>query len=262
MEQVMDDPLIVLKFGGTALGSSRRIRLAARRLIAWHHRGFRVVAVASATGHTTDRIARRLAAVGASPAEEPGPETDRALATGELLSSALLAAALLALGAPARSLSGRDAGLLASGPWGAAVLEDFDPEPLEVLLRAGLIPVIAGFQAGTSSGDLITLGRGASDLSAVFLAARLVAAECHIVTDVAGVFDRDPRREPGAVRLARLSPAALSTLAESGAQVVHLRAAQLALMEQVPLRVYRWDASRRGEPGSFVVSEVPDRAAG
>jgi len=258
----MDGPLIVLKFGGTALGSSRRIRLAARRLIAWHSRGFGVIAVASATGHTTDRISRRLAAVGANPAAAPGPETDRALATGELLSAALLAAALLVQGGPARSLSGRGAGLLASGPWGAAVLEDLNPEPLELLLGAGVIPVVAGFQAGTCSGDLITLGRGASDLSAVFLAARLAAAECHIITDVAGVFDRDPRHEPGAVRLARLTPAALATLAESGAQVVHRRAAQLAHKEQVSLRVYRWDASLGGEPGSLVAcSPGPDRAA-
>jgi len=251
----MNGPLIVLKFGGTALGSSRRIRAAARRLIAWRSRGFGVVAVASATGHTTDRISRRLAAVGADPTLVPGPETDRALATGELLSTALLAAALQGLGAPARSLSGRAAGLLANGPWGAAVLEDLTPQPLELLLGAGVIPVVAGFQAGTRSGELITLGRGASDLSAVFLAARLAAAECHIITDVAGVFDRDPRREPGAVRLARLTPATLSTLAESGAQVVHRRAAQLALAEQVSLRVYRWDASLGGEPGSLVVSD-------
>ena len=258
----MDSPRLVLKFGGTALGSSRRIRLAARRLIAWHRRGFGVIAVASATGHTTDRISRRLAAVGADPADGPCLETDRAFATGELLSSALLAAALEAQGVRARSLSGRGAGLLARGPWGAAVLEDLDPKPVELLLGAGVIPVIAGFQAGTSSGDLITLGRGASDLSAVFLAARLLATECHIITDVAGVFDRDPRLEPGAVRLARLSAAALATLAESGAQVVHLRAAQLARTARVPLRVYRWDASRRGEPGSLVLSEVPETVAG
>ena len=118
----MNGPLIVLKFGGTALGSSRRIRVAARRLSAWRRRGFGVIAVASATGHTTDRIFRRLEAVGADPGLVPGPETDRALATGELLSSALLAAALEAQGTPARSLSGRGAGLLAGGSWGAAVL--------------------------------------------------------------------------------------------------------------------------------------------
>ena len=251
----MNGPLLVLKFGGTALGSSRRIRVAARRLMAWHSRGFGVIAVASATGHTTDRISRRLAAVGADPTLVSGPETDRALATGELLSTALLAAALQGLGAPARSLSGRAAGLLANGPWGAAVLEDLNPQPLRLLLGTGLIPVVAGFQAGTPSGDLITLGRGASDLSAVFLAARLAAAECHIITDVAGVFDRDPRQDPGAVRLGRLTASALSTLAESGAQVVHRGAAQLALAERVSLRVYRWDASLRGEPGSLVVSD-------
>ena len=248
----MAGPLIVLKFGGTALGTSRRLRLAARRLIAWRARGVRVLAVASATGHTTDRISRRLAALGADPAVSPGPETDRALATGELLSAALLAATLHRLGAPAKSLSGRGAGLVAAGPWGAAILEGLDPEPLELLLASHVIPVVAGFQAGTRSGDLVTLGRGASDLSAVFLAARLAAAECHIVTDVQGVFDRDPGQDRDAARLERLSPAELCALAESGAVVVERRATHLAREECVSLRVYRWDASLRGRPGTLV----------
>ena len=252
----MASPLIVLKFGGTALGGPGRIRRAARRLIAWRARGVRVLAVASATGHTTDRISRRLAAVGADPALAPGPETDRALATGELLSAALLAAALHALGTPARSLSGRSAGLIGAGPWGAAALEGFDPEPLQLLRASRISPVVAGFQAGTGSGELVTLGRGASDLSAVFLAARLAAAECHIVTDVAGVFDRDPREGPEAVRIDRLSADEICALAESGAEVMHRRAAQLAREEGVRLRVYRWDASLRGEPGTHVAPDA------
>lgn len=257
----MADPLIVLKFGGTALGSSRRIRTAARRLAAWHRRGFRTLAVASATGHTTDRIARRLAALGADPNSVRQSEADRALATGELLSAALVAAAIESLGIPAKSLSGRRAGLSATGAWGAGILESFDPDPILRLFALGVIPVVAGFQAGTPSGELITLGRGASDLSAVFLAARLGADECHLVTDVSGIFERDPCRDASAARFARLSPTALRILAETGAEVVHQRAARLAEEEQLTLRVYRWDASLRGDPGTLIAAEPPTTAA-
>lgn len=256
----MPAPLIVLKFGGISLGSSRRIRRAARRLLAWRRAGHRVLAVVSATGHATDNIVRRLSAVGADPRDAPGSETDRALATGELLSAALVAAAVQALGAPAQSLSGRRAGLLATGAWGAGVLESLDPAPLERILSGDVLPVVAGFQAGTFSGDLITLGRGSSDLSAVFLAARLGAGECHIVTDVPGVFERDPRIDPAARWLERLTPAGLVSLTESGAEVVHRKAARLALEESVPLRVYRWDADLRGRPGTLIASA--DRTVG
>lgn len=257
----MAQRLIVLKFGGTALGSARRFRVAARRLAAWHRRGFHTLAVASAVGHTTDRIARRLAAVGADPINAPGPETDHALATGELLSAALLAAAVQSTGNAAESLSGRTAGLLATGVWGAGVLESLDPSPIQQLLARGVIPIVAGFQAGTASGQLITLGRGASDLSAVFLAARLGADECHIVTDVQGVSERDPRHDPSAEPLGWLSPAALLALAESGAEVVHRRAARLAAEENLTLRVYRWDASLGGNPGTLIALQTPATAA-
>jgi aspartate kinase len=257
----MPQRLIVLKFGGTALGSARRLRVAARRLAAWHRKGFHILAVASATGHTTDRIARRLAAVGADPLHAPGPETDHALATGELLSAALLATAVQSTGIGAESLSGHTAGLSAAGVWGAGVLESFDPNPIQHLLGRGVIPIVAGFQAGTASGRLITLGRGASDLSAVFLGARLGADECHIVTDVQGVSERDPRHDPSAEPLGWLSPAALLALAESGAEVVHRRAARLAVEENLTLRVYRWDASLRGDPGTLIAVRAPATTA-
>lgn len=253
----MADRLIVLKFGGTALGSARRIRIAARRLAAWHRKGFHTLAVASATGHTTDHIARRLAAVGADPITDSGSETDRALATGELLSAALLAAAVQSIGLQAKSLSGRSAGLSGEGAWGAGALECFDPGPLQRLFARGVIPVVAGFQAGTASGELITLGRGASDLSAVFLAARLGADECHIVTDVQGISERDPRHHPSAGSLRHLSPATLLALAESGAKIVDPRAARLAVEESLTLRVYRWDGNLRGDPGTLIEPETP-----
>jgi aspartate kinase len=252
----MTASLIVLKFGGTSLFSSRRIRRAAGRLLAWRRAGHRVLAVVSATGHTTDRIVRRLTALGADPVATPGAETDRALVTGELLSAALVAAAVESLGTPARSLSGAEAGLLARGSWGHGVLESLDPEPLEEILAGGAVPVVAGFQAGTASGGLITLGRGSSDLSAVFLATRLGARACHIVTDVPGVFERDPRIDPKARRLERLTPAELVSLTRSGAEVVHPEAARLAAEADIPLRVYQWDADLRGRPGTLIASDA------
>ncbi len=221
-------PLLILKFGGTALGTPRRILVAARRLAAWRRLGYRVVAVTSATGGTTDRLIERLAAAGADPREAPTRETDAALATGELLSSALVAAAMGGLGVLARSYSGRAAGLLASGPWGAGRLDGFQESELAAALEHGTVPVVAGFQAGTRAGDRITLGRGASDLSAVFLAARLRARACHIITDVPGVFERDPRECAQAGPIAQLSAQELTRLAESGAEVVQPAAARLA----------------------------------
>jgi aspartate kinase len=194
--------------------------------------------------------------VGADPALAPGLETDRALATGELLSAALLAAAVESLGLHAKSLSGKSAGLSGVGAWGAGNLECFDPGPLQRLFARGVIPVVAGFQAGTASGELITLGRGASDLSAVFLAARLGADQCHLVTDVEGISERDPRHDPSARSLRHLSPAALMALADSGAEVVHPRAARLAAEESLTLRVYRWDGNLRGDPGTLIAPEI------
>lgn len=247
-----NDAVLVLKFGGTSLGSPARIARAARRVAAHLRRGRRTVVVVSAMGAATDRIVRLLAAV--SGGRPQGREADRALATGEDLSAALLAAALAALGVPARSLRGGEAGVWAEGGFCGGHIQDVDPAPVRRLLAQGIVPVVSGFQGVRDDGETVTLGRGGSDTSAVALAAALGVA-CHIVTDVDAVYDRDPRDHPDARRIGEIHPLALVLLAEGGARVVHPTAARLALERGVPLRVYHHRAPLSGRGGTVV--QVP-----
>ena len=191
----------------------------------------------------------------------PAPrEADRALATGEDLSATLLASALCALGIQARSLRGDEAGVRGDGGFCGGRIAEIDPEPLRALLAAGVVPVVSGFQAQREDGETLTLGRGASDLSAVALAGAL-GAECHIVTDVGGVFERDPRREPGARFFARLDHDQLVDLAEHGAKVVQVEAAREARRAGVALRIYHYRAGFAGDGGTLVSADpvVPAR---
>ena len=251
-----DSALIVIKFGGTALGSPARIRRAAARVAAHRRAGESVVVVVSATGHTTDRILHWLRALGACGTETSCRESERALATGEDLASAYLAFALDADGVPAVSLRGGEAGLLAAGPFGAARLFELAYARLRDLLAMGVVPVVAGFQGVRSDGETVTLGRGGSDTSAVFLAAALAAQTCHIVTDVRGVYDRDPRRHASARLIRRLSHRELVRLTESGAHVVHPDAASLAARHGTPLHIYGYRAPIPARTKTVVAAEA------
>lgn len=243
---------LVVKFGGTSLGTPARIRRAARRVAALVASGRRVVAVVSAMGHTTDHILETLGALEAGRWASAAREVDRALATGEDLSAALLAAALHTLGVSARSLRGGEAGVRADGAFGAARVSRVDARRLRTLLARGVVPVVSGFQGERSDREVATLGRGGSDTSAVAIAAAL-STPCHIVTDVDAVYDRDPRRHADARRLPRLSHDELLDLARSGAQVVAADAARLAAERGVPLRVLGYDAAPHDErSGTFV----------
>lgn len=246
---------LVLKFGGTSLGSATRLLRAAERVRAHVGAGRRVVAVVSAVGGTTDRIVRRLAAVSAQ-GQPDAREADRALATGEDLSAALLAAALAGLGVPARSLRGGEAGVRAEGGFCGGRIAAVDPAPLRALLDAGVVPVVSGFQGVREDGETLTLGRGGSDTSAVAIAAALGPVPCHIVTDVDAVYDADPRTDASARPFARLSHRALLGLTQDGARVVHPEAARLALVGGVPLRVYGFRAPLSGRGGTRVESHA------
>ena len=258
--------VVVLKFGGTSVASPRRVRIAARRLAAHAGRGRRVVAVVSAAAGATDGIlkrARRVTqgaeALSGERARAAGRELDRALATGEDRSAALLALALNALGVPARSLRGAEAGLGAEGDFGAGRIREVHPAALVALLDAGIVPVVSGFQAARADGETVTLGRGASDATAVALAAAL-DAECHIVTDVAAVFDRDPNRESSARPFGRLDHGQLTALAAAGAKVVQAEAARLAERTGVQLRIYAWNAPVSGRGGTLVAMRPVEAA--
>jgi len=238
-----EEPSVVVeKFGGASLCSPARVRRAARRIASLVASGRRVVVVVSAAGKTTDRILGRLAAVGTPPApaarssEAFRREADRALATGEDLSAALLAAALNALGVPARSLRGGEAGIRARGGFGDASVGVVDARRLRALLARGVVPVVSGFQGELPGRETATFGRGGSDTTAVALAAAL-GVPCHLLKEVDGVFDCDPRSVSGARKIPWLTHEALVALSASGAKVVAHEAARLAQRHRVPIRV-------------------------
>jgi aspartate kinase len=247
----MSQSIVVLKFGGTSLATPKRLRLAARRVRAHLRRGEKPVVVASARGHTTDRILRDLERCGIG-SDFADREIDRALATGETLSSAMLAGCLGRLGIGAVSLGGGEAGFEGSGDFGRGVITRLDPAPTRRLVAGGIVPVIAGFQATRSDGEIVTLGRGASDTTAVALAAVLGPVPCHIVTDVGAVYDRDPNLDAEAQPYHELTHDELLRLAEAGAQVVHPGAARWALEHRVPLCIYSYRAPLGEEQGTRV----------
>ncbi len=254
-------PTRVVKFGGTSLGDASRVRRAARRVAALVRAGEGVAVVVSAMSRTTDGLLDLAADVSRGGGTPSARETDRLLATGEDLSAALLATALTSAGVPARSLRGGEAGVAADGEHGAGEIRGVDARTLAGLIREGVVPVVAGFQGARWDGETLTLGRGGSDTTAIALAAAL-AVPCDIVTDVAAVYDRDPRTDPGARPFLALTHAELVALADSGAQVVAPEAARLAAARGVPLHVYGWDEPVSGPFGGTVVTaERPARAA-
>lgn len=250
-----DDSLIVVKFGGAALATLSRVRAAAARVRSLRDAGHTLVVVASARGDTTDRLLRDIGAVDPS-CQVPTREADRVLATGEALSAALLAAALAAVGVPAESVGPDDAVLVAEGPYGCASLRELRPGRVEQLLERGVVPVVPGFQGVRPDGELVTLGRGASDVTAVFLAAELNARECHLVKDVDGIYDADPFLASHSSRYDVLSFDGLVELTAGGSNVVHSDAALRARQDTVLLRVYRYDAGVAGPRGTRVGAEA------
>jgi aspartate kinase len=245
----------VQKYGGSSLATEDQITAIAHRLAAEHHRGTALLVVVSARGKTTDDLVRAAASVSTAP--DP-TETDKLLATGELAAAALLAIALRERGVPAVSLSGPEAGLRAVGRHGAGVVETVDTGPTRDWLDRGHLVVVAGFQAHNGDGEVITLGRGGSDTSAVALAVSHGARVCEIYTDVDGVRCADPRVVPGAPLLAEVDAAVMVEMSFSGARVMHPRAVELAAAHGLDIVVRH--ASGRGR-GSVIRSDaVPGRS--
>jgi aspartate kinase len=226
-------PPLVQKFGGSSLATAGHVRRAAETVAAAYRSGQRVVVVVSARGRATDELVRLSATVGATP---PAREVDQLLSTGEIASAALFAMALHDLGVPAVSLTGAQAGILAAGPHGSGVVAKVATETITDLLAAGTVAVVAGFQAVNPSGDVVTLGRGGSDTTAVALAAEL-GARCEIFTDVDGVYSGDPRVVGGARLLPSVPAPVMAELAFGGAKVMHSRAVELAAMTGLDIEV-------------------------
>ena len=226
--------LVVQKYGGTSVGSVERIRALAERVRRARHTGSRVVVVVSAMAGETDRLLGLAQEVTGSPEAR---EIDMLLATGEMVSIALVAMALQEAGCPARSFTGMQGGIVTDGTHTHARIRSITTTRLQRDLCAGVIPVVAGFQGISESDELTTLGRGGSDLTAVALASALDADSCEIYTDVDGVYTADPNLVPQARLLDRVSYDEMLEMARLGAKVLQARAVEFAKAYDVPLRV-------------------------
>lgn len=226
--------LVVQKFGGSSVGNPEKIRHVARIIADTFDQGNKVAVVVSAMGDTTDD----LVALANQLSENPqGREMDALLGTGEMVSCALVAMTLNAMGYKAVSLTGQQAGFRTEDLHSRARILEIDTGRVQYHLDNGTIVIVTGFQGVNSKGDLTTLGRGGSDTSAVALAGALGADSCDIYTDVDGVYSTDPRVVPTAKRLDGITYIEMLELARVGAQVLHPRAVETARNADVHIRV-------------------------
>jgi aspartate kinase len=226
--------VIVQKYGGTSVGSIERIRAVAERVRRTRQAGHQVVVVVSAMAGETDRLLGLARAVSATPVAR---EVDMLLATGEMVSIALVAMTLQELGCRAESFTGPQGGILTDNVHTRARIKHITTARLRRALAVGIVPVVAGFQGVSEADDVTTLGRGGSDLTAVALAAALQAERCEIYTDVDGVYSADPNIVPQARRLARISYDEMLEMARLGAKVLQARSVEFAKKYDVPVVV-------------------------
>src|SRR6516165_6149224 len=226
--------LIVQKYGGTSVGSTERIRAVAERVAQVRQLGYRLVVVVSAMAGETNRLFKLASELCATPSPR---ETDVLVATGEQVSAALLTIRLQALRVPAISFLADQLRIATDSNHGRARIKSIDPSRVVKELDADRIVVVAGYQGVDELGDITTLGRGASDLTAVALAAALKADACEIYTDVDGVYTADPNICPKAKKLTRISYDEMLEMAGLGAKVLQLRSVELARRFNVPLVV-------------------------
>ena len=217
--------LIVQKYGGTSVGTLERIEAVAQRVIKTKNEGHDVAVIVSAMSGVTNQLIEQAEFFTKTPI---GREMDVLLSSGERVTSALLAIALNAKGYAAIAFSGRGAGIVTDNFHTKARIVSIDPKSMQEALKQGKIVVVAGFQGISTAGEVTTLGRGGSDLSAVAVAGALNADLCEIYTDVDGVYTTDPRIEPKAKKLDRISYDEMLELASLGAKVLQNRSVELA----------------------------------
>ncbi len=236
--------LVVQKYGGSSVADADGIKRVAQRIVATRKAGHSVVVVVSAMGDTTDELRDLANEVSPLP---PARELDMLLTAGERISMALLAMAIANLGHEGRSFTGSQAGVITDSAHGKARIIDVTPGRIRSALDAGAIPIVAGFQGvSQDTKDITTLGRGASDTTAVALAAALGADACEIYTDVDGVFTADPRIVPDARRLPRVSYEEMLEMAACGAKVLMLRCVEYARRYSIPIHVRSSFSNRDG----------------
>ncbi|MDP8939591.1 MAG: aspartate kinase [Actinomycetota bacterium] len=238
--------VVVQKYGGSSVATPEHIKAVADRIGRARKSGLDLVVVASAMGKTTDRLLRQASEVSRSPSPR---EIDQLLATGEEQSVALLAMALHDRGIPAISLTGPQAGFKITGRYGSGVISEIKPDRIRKLLAEEHVVIVAGFQGMNAMGDVMTLGRGGSDTTAVALAAALSAERCEIYTDVDGVYTADPRIVPEARRIPLITSEEMAEMSWRGAKVMHPRAVELGALYGVEIHVR---CSFNEEPGTVI----------
>ncbi|HTQ30061.1 MAG TPA: aspartate kinase [Opitutaceae bacterium] len=241
---------IVQKYGGTSVGDVERIKKVAERLKAAHDEGYELVVVVSARAGVTNELIARAKSVCASPSDR---ELDQLLAIGEQETIALTAMALHGVGVDAISYTGAQAGIFTDTVHTKAKIRTIDSSPIEKDLKAGRVVIVAGFQGINDDGQITTLGRGGSDLTAIALAASLKADICEIYTDVDGVYTADPRVVKDARKLAEISYDEMLELASSGSKVMQSRSVEFAKKYGV---VFEVRSSFNHNPGTIVKEEV------
>ncbi|TAJ53514.1 MAG: aspartate kinase [Nevskiaceae bacterium] len=226
--------LIVQKYGGTSMGSVERIEHVASKVASFIARGDQVVVVVSAMSGETDRLLKLAKSINPRGNQR---EFDQIAATGEQVTIGLLALALEKQGLKSRSYTGPQVAIRTDSAHMKARIQSIDADKLLADCAAGIVPVVAGFQGIDATGSVTTLGRGGSDTTGVALAAALKADECQIYTDVDGVYTTDPRVEPKARRLDRITFEEMLEMASLGSKVLQIRSVEFAGKYKVPLRV-------------------------
>ncbi len=235
--------LIVQKYGGSSVANAERIRNVAKRVIKTKKAGNKVVVVVSAMGDMTDDLITLSEQITKNPSDR---EMDMLLSTGEQVSVALLAMAIEEMGHPAISMTGPQVGIMTDTHHSKARIENIKGSRIKAALKEGKIVIAAGFQGQTATGEITTLGRGGSDLTAVALAKALDAKHCEIYTDVDGIYTTDPRIVPDAQKIDVISYDEILELASLGAKVMHSRSIEVGKRFNVPIYVRNSMNDREG----------------
>lgn len=246
----MKKRIVVQKYGGSSVKDAERIKAVAERICSYKNKNTDIAVVVSAMADTTDDLIELAGKLTAQPTDR---EMDLLLASGEQISSSLLAMAVRERGVDSVALTGFQAGFLTDKVHGKARVHEIDGKRICQAFREGKVVIVAGFQGMTEDGEITTLGRGGSDLSAVALAKAIKADVCEIYTDVTGIYTTDPRKVPQARKLKEITFDEMLEMASLGAQVMQPRSIEVAKRFNIPLHVR---SSYSKEEGTMIVKSA------
>lgn len=249
----MKKRIVVQKYGGSSVKDADRIKAVAERICSYKNKNTDVAVVVSAMADTTDDLIELAAKIAKDPTDR---EMDLLLASGEQISSSLLAMAVRERGVPSVAFTGFQAGFLTDKVHGKARVQEIDGKRIKKAFKEGQVVIVAGFQGMTDDGDITTLGRGGSDLSAVALAKAIDADVCEIYTDVTGIYTTDPRKVPEAQKLKEITFDEMLEMASLGAQVMQPRSIEVAKRFNIPLHVR---SSYSKEEGTMIVKSTQQK---